>query len=75
MTVADAPELADWQQFTRDPQDTYATDRCETRSDGPEIGLCLRRRGHPRDYHEGRTTDGLLISWSVPPFAVKRQGL
>lgn len=72
-----AEPLSDWQRFTNDPEATNAPDRCGARSKGhgrphdpdqcrtcaAEMGICLRRHGHPAGWHEGRSRQGNLVSW------------
>lgn len=68
---------AKWQRFTHDPEDTNAAERCAFPSHGhgshrghpgcqtcaESMGVCLRRKGHPSDWHEGRSRSGNLVSW------------
>jgi hypothetical protein len=71
--------LADWQRMTKDPEDTDAPVRCAARSRGQgrphepsecqecaeTMGVCLRRMGHGGKWHEGRSRQGNLVSWST----------
>lgn len=73
----DRGDLAEWQRFTKDPEDTHAVERCGARSRGhgrphdPDrcrscaetMGICLRRVGHGGYWHEGRSRQGNLVGW------------
>jgi len=73
--------LADWQRMTKDAEDTNASVRCAARSHGQgrphepsechecaeTMGICLRRLGHGGKWHEGRSRQGNLVSWSSTP--------
>lgn len=68
--VRSVPEFAAWQRKTRDPADTKAVNRCALRSEriaGGPRGICLRKKGHDDDWHEGRSIDGNFVAWRVEP--------